>query len=114
MAVKKAEKSKTKHLVIVESPTKAGTINKFLGKDYHVEASFGHVRDLPKSKMGVDVANDFVPQYIIPSKAKKTVNKLKKAAEGMQTIFLAALLMILCYKKGEEPKWQWGFKKDKK
>src|SRR3989338_8709806 len=90
MAVKKAEKSKTKHLVIVESPTKAGTINKFLGKDYHVEASFGHVRDLPKSKMGVDVANDFVPQYIIPSKAKKTVNKLKKAAEGMQTIFLAA------------------------
>lgn len=77
------------NLVIVESPAKAKTINKFLGKDYHVEASMGHVRDLPKSKMGVDVANDFLPHYIIISKARKRVNQLKKLAQGKTGIYLA-------------------------
>jgi DNA topoisomerase I len=78
-----------KHLVIVESPAKAGTINKFLGPDYKVEASYGHVRDLPKSKMGVDIEKNFEPHYIIPTKAKKVVNKLKKQVKTMETIFLA-------------------------
>ena len=53
-----------KYLVIVESPAKAKTINKFLGSNYHVVASNGHVRDLPKSQMGIDIENDFEPKYI--------------------------------------------------
>ena len=67
-----------KSLVIVESPTKAKTITKFLGKDFKVESSFGHVRDLPKKNLGVDVDNNFEPEYEIPTKAKKQVNKLKE------------------------------------
>ena len=78
-----------RNLVIVESPAKAGTINKFLGRDYEVEASFGHVRDLPKSKMGVDVTNGFTPAYVIPTKAKKRVSALKKQAKDKETIYLA-------------------------
>ncbi|MBI4372155.1 MAG: type I DNA topoisomerase, partial [Candidatus Omnitrophica bacterium] len=85
----KEQKQSAKSLVIVESPAKAGTINKFLGRDYQVEASFGHVRDLPKSKMGVDLLNGFTPEYVIPTKAKKTVSKLKKQAEGKETVYLA-------------------------
>ena len=77
------------HLVIVESPAKAKTINKFLGNDFQVEASMGHVRDLPKSKMGVDLEHDFSPQYIVISKARKTVTRLKKEAKGKKGIFLA-------------------------
>jgi len=74
-------------LVIVESPTKGRTISKFLGKDYKVVASFGHVRDLPKSKLGIDVEKDFQPDYIIPTKAKKTVSELKKeSAKADETI----------------------------
>ena len=65
-------------LIIVESPTKANTIKKFLGKDYKVLASFGHVRDLPKSELGVDVENNFTPKYVIPLKARKTISELKK------------------------------------
>ena len=68
-------------LIIVESPTKARTLEKFLGKNYKVVASFGHVRDLPKSKLGVDVDKNFEPSYIIPTKAKKVVNQLKKYAK---------------------------------
>lgn len=79
----------TKRLVIVESPSKAKTINKFLGKEYQVEASYGHVRDLPKSKMGIEVADSFKPTYIIPSKARKVVSQLKKAAKGKKEVFLA-------------------------
>ncbi len=79
----------SKRLVIVESPSKAKTINKFLGKEYQVEASFGHVRDLPKSKMGIEVADSFKPTYIIPSKARKVVSQLKKAAKGKKEVFLA-------------------------
>lgn len=88
ISVRKPGKSH-KSLVIVESPSKAKTINKFLGKDFHVEASMGHVRDLPKSKMGVDLEKDFEPHYVIPTKAKKTVTKLKKAAENKATVYLA-------------------------
>jgi len=77
-------------LVIVESPTKAKTIAKFLGKSFTVESSFGHIRDLPKSKLGIDVEHDFTPQYIIPTKAKKTVTKLKKLAEKATEIILAS------------------------
>jgi len=78
-----------KNLVIVESPTKAKTISKFLGTDYQIESSFGHVRDLPKSKLGVEVEKNFAPQYVIPAKAKKNVNKLKKLAEKAKTIYFA-------------------------
>lgn len=76
-------------LVIVESPTKARTITKFLGKDYTVESSFGHVRDLPKSKMGVDVKKDFTPDYEIPKRAKDQVTELRKLAKKADEIYLA-------------------------
>ncbi len=90
MPEKAVRKTRAKNLVVVESPTKAGTIHKLLGRDFQVEASYGHVRDLPKSTMGVDVQAGFVPQYIIPAKSKKMVNKLIKQADGKETIFLAA------------------------
>jgi DNA topoisomerase-1 len=79
----------TKSLVIVESPTKAKTITRFLDGKYKVEASFGHVRDLPTSKIGVDVEHDFTPTYVIPPKAKKRVAELKKLAQGAPEIILA-------------------------
>ena len=70
----------SKALVIVESPAKAKTINKYLGKDYEVEASLGHVKDLPKSKIGVDIENNFEAEYIvIPGKEKVLTNLKKKA-----------------------------------
>lgn len=81
--------SKARHLVIVESPAKAKTINKYLGDDYHVEASLGHVRDLPKSKMGVDIDQNFEPNYIVIKRAMKTVKNLKKQAKGKETVYLA-------------------------
>ena len=77
------------NLVIVESPTKAKTIAKFLTKDFKVESSFGHVRDLPVSKLGVDVEHDFEPTYVIPAKAKKQVAILKKLAEKADNIYYA-------------------------
>ncbi len=76
-------------LVIVESPTKSKTISRFLGGDFVVKSSFGHIRDLPKGNLGVDVENDFEPKYIIPTKSKKTVTDLKKTAEKANTIILA-------------------------
>ena len=77
------------NLIIVESPTKANTISKFLGKDYKIESSYGHIRDLPKSKLGIDIENNFEPQYIIPVKARKRVNQLKKEAEKAEITILA-------------------------
>lgn len=77
------------NLVIVESPTKAKTISKFLGSKYKVESSYGHIRDLPKSKLGVDIENNFEPQYVIPTKNRKQVNYLKKEAEKADKIILA-------------------------
>ena len=78
------------NLIIVESPTKAKTITKFLDKDYKVESSFGHVRDLPKSKMGIDIENGFKPEYIVPTRAKKNVTNLKKLAAKADKIILAS------------------------
>ena len=78
-----------KALVIVESPAKAKTINKYLGRDYKVIASMGHVRDLPKSKLGVDVDAGFEPEYVvIPSRAK-VIKELKDAAKTADQIFVA-------------------------
>jgi DNA topoisomerase-1 len=79
----------SKNLIIVESPTKSRTIQKFLGSGYQVEASFGHVRDLPKSKISIDVKNNFEPVYIIPPKAKEVVAKLKILAKDASSIILA-------------------------
>ena len=76
-------------LVIVESPTKAKTIGKFLGEGFHVESSYGHIRDLPKSKIGIDIEHDFEPHYIIPMKAKKNVTALKKLAVKADEVILA-------------------------
>lgn len=79
----------SKPLVIVESPTKAKTIGQFLGKDFVVESSFGHVRDLPKTGMGIDIEHGFTPEYVTPDKAKKQVAKLKKLAADADRIILA-------------------------
>jgi len=77
------------NLVIVESPAKGKTIEKYLGKDYKVLASFGHVRDLPAKNIGVDVKNDFTPEYIIPAKAKKVVSELKSEIAKSDMLYLA-------------------------
>ncbi|MBU1864383.1 MAG: type I DNA topoisomerase [Candidatus Omnitrophica bacterium] len=79
-----------KHLIIVESPAKAKTINKYLGSAYKVEASMGHVRDLPRNRLGVDLDNDFTPQYVIVNAKKKIVSRLKKARKNIESIYLAA------------------------
>ncbi|HXH27496.1 MAG TPA: type I DNA topoisomerase [Candidatus Polarisedimenticolia bacterium] len=78
-----------KSLVIVESPAKAKTINKFLGRNFTVKASMGHVRDLPKKRLGVDEKNDFKPTYEILPGRKKVIEELKKAAGAAEKVFLA-------------------------
>jgi DNA topoisomerase-1 len=78
------------NLVIVESPAKAGTIQKFLGKDFTVKSSYGHIRDLQDNGLSIDVENDFAPQYVIPSDKKKTVSELKKAAKEASVVWLAS------------------------
>ncbi len=78
-----------KSLVIVESPAKAKTINKYLGKDYEVEASLGHIKDLPKSKLGVDIEGDFSTEYVVIPGKEKVVARLKKLAKGAVAIYLA-------------------------
>ncbi len=79
-----------KNLVIVESPAKAKTIEKFLGKDFKVESSFGHIADLPSKELGVDVENDFKPKYIVDQEKKPVVKKLKDLAKKAETIWLAS------------------------
>ena len=81
--------AKAKDLVIVESPAKAKTIEKYLGSGYKVTASMGHLRDLPKSKMGVDIDNGFEPQYIPVRDKKELINELKKEAKEAKTVYLA-------------------------
>ena len=76
-------------LIIVESPTKSKTIKGFLKKNYNIISSFGHVRDLPKTKLGIDIENNFEPQYKPLPKAKKTIDSLKKLAKKADTIYLA-------------------------
>lgn len=76
------------NLVIVESPAKAKTIEKFLGKGYVVKSSFGHIRDLSKKELGIDIQNDFTPHYEISPDKKKTVAELEKLAKEAGTIWL--------------------------
>jgi len=77
------------NLIIVESPSKANTISKFLSRDYSVKSSYGHIRDLPKRELGVDVKDNFKPKYVILVKARKVVAELKKAAKKTDMIILA-------------------------
>ena len=79
-----------KNLVIVESPAKAKTIEKFLGKDFTVKSSFGHVMDLSKKNLGVDIENGFIPNYEISSDKKKIVSELKKLSKDAETVWLAS------------------------
>jgi DNA topoisomerase-1 len=76
-------------LVIVESPAKARTLNKILGRNYSVKASLGHVRDLPRASLGVDIDKGFIPKYVIPAEKKKIVGEIKKAASKASSIYLA-------------------------
>jgi DNA topoisomerase-1 len=102
----------SKNLVIVESPAKAKTIEKFLGKDYKVMSSFGHIADLPAKELGVDVEGDFTPSYIISKEKKEVVGKLKKAVQSSQMVWLASDED----REGEAIAWhlaeQLGLKKD--
>ena len=79
-----------KNLVIVESPAKAKTIEKFLGKDFQVESSYGHIADLPSKELGIDVDGDFTPKYIISDDKKPVVKKLKTLAKKADTVWLAS------------------------
>src|ERR1700683_2355212 len=79
-----------KALVIVESPAKAKTINKYLGKQYIVKASLGHIKDLPKKDLAVDVENGFEPHYEVIEGKKKLIAELKASAKGVESIYLAA------------------------
>src|SRR3989442_2375476 len=78
-----------KTLVVVESPAKAKTIEKYLGGDFTVRASYGHIRDLPKSKLGVDPEHDFAPEYIVPEDSERHVRELKSALKNAQDLVLA-------------------------
>jgi DNA topoisomerase-1 len=79
-----------KHLVIVESPAKAKTLSKYLGRDYQVKASVGHVMDLPKSKLGVDIENDFEPEYHVIQGKTSVLADIKKAAKDKENVYLAS------------------------
>ncbi|KKW08215.1 MAG: topoisomerase protein [Candidatus Kaiserbacteria bacterium GW2011_GWA2_49_19] len=83
------EKENTTNLILVESPTKAKIISQFLGKSFQVEASFGHVRDLPEGKFGIDLKNNFEPEYVIPLKAKKIIKALKALVKKSDSVILA-------------------------
>ena len=79
-----------KNLVIVESPNKVKTIQSFLGKDFQVKASIGHIRDLQEKKLSVDVEHGFQPEYVVPSDKKKVVAELKKLSAAASTVWLAS------------------------
>ncbi len=83
-------KKEGKNLVIVESPAKAGTIQKFLGEDFVVKSSFGHIRDLQDNELSIDVEGGFKPEYVIPADKKKVVADLRKAAKDAETVWLAS------------------------
>ena len=74
------------NLVIVESPAKAKTIEKFLGKNFKVASSYGHIADLPSNELGVDIEKDFSPKYIVSSEKKKVVSELKSLVKKMNTV----------------------------
>ena len=79
-----------KNLVIVESPAKAKTIEKFLGKDYKVMSSYGHIRDLKTKEFSIDLEHDYAPQYVIPADKKKLVSELKSEAKSAEQVWLAS------------------------
>jgi len=79
----------SKNLVIVESPAKARTIEKFLGNDYKVVASMGHIRDLPEKELGVDIEKNFAPNYQVTKDKKKIVDELKKLAKTYKDVWIA-------------------------
>src|SRR5207248_7197877 len=79
-----------KALVIVESPAKAKTINKYLGKQFVVKASLGHIKDLPKKDLAVDIEHGFEPRYEVIEGKKKLISELKQAAKGVESVYLAA------------------------
>src|SRR3989338_390210 len=79
----------TKHLLVVESPAKAKTIKRFLGKDYAVEASMGHIRDLPGHTLGVDTGDDFRPTYEVPKEKATVVRRLKSALKKTEDLWIA-------------------------
>ena len=102
----------SKNLLIVESPAKAKTIEKILGKDFQVNSCYGHIRDLEKSAMGIDIANDFEPRYIVPDEKRKVVSELKSLAKNSDEVWLAtdedregeAISWHLCEVLGLDPK----------
>ena len=79
-----------KNLVIVESPAKAKTIEKFLGKDYKVMSSYGHIRDLKTKDFSIDLEHNYAPEYVIPSDKKKLVTELKNEAKKAEQVWLAS------------------------
>lgn len=79
-----------KSLVIVESPAKAKTIGKYLGKNFSVKASLGHIKDLPKKDLAIDVDNDFRPNYVVIEGKKKLIDELRTAANAAENVYLAA------------------------
>src|SRR4030042_323175 len=79
----------SKKLVIVESPAKTRTLSKILGRSYTLKASLGHVRDLPRGQIGVDIEHGFTPKYVVPKTKTKLVNELKAAAKDATDIYLA-------------------------
>ena len=83
----KATKTKKKYLVIVESPAKAKTLKKFLGPNYKIEASVGHVRDLPKSELGINIENDFEPKYITIRGKGELLAKLRKEVKTADKVY---------------------------
>lgn len=100
------------NLVIVESPAKAKTIEKILGKDFHVTSSMGHIRDLAKKEYGIDIKNGYAPQYIVPADKKKQVTELKKLVKDSKVVWLAsdedregeAIAWHLCEELNLDPK----------
>src|SRR3982750_774739 len=102
----------SKNLLIVESPAKAKTIEKILGKDFQVNSCYGHIRDLEKAGMGIDIENDFEPRYIVPEDKKKVVRELKSLAKDSEEVWLAtdedregeAISWHLCEVLGLDPK----------
>ncbi|MBS4066132.1 MAG: DNA topoisomerase I, partial [Chitinophagaceae bacterium] len=101
-----------KNLLIVESPAKAKTIEKILGKDFEVKSCYGHIRDLEKDEMGIDVENEFEPRYIVPDEKKKVVSDLKSLAKKSDEVWLAtdedregeAISWHLCEVLGLDPR----------
>ena len=102
-----------KYLVIVESPAKVKTIKKFLGSNYEVMASNGHVRDLPKSQLGFDVKNDYEPKYITIRGKGELLSNLKKAAKKADKIYLANPPLPVCCYQQQLSHRTWHSRRDK-